>query len=335
MPDCAKRETFPEISFREFKPSREKGIFRTDEFYCGVQIALETPLNVPSGWYWLEIDGMGSTLAGVGCILEASVSETLQGTVELDTKWSKKGLLIRIPEKVDADASAAILKLDFVNDLWDPVTREDRNLHFRGVQLIPCRKAGTFTTTLAPACAVKVAPNFVVDCVKWFSPEFPTDRAARYVLGVLQSVGVEIPWKPSSACISAEDWDEKTSSLWNLQKSGDMPILFIGTNGMVQKRVVFGKSGRFAFSLNAYGTSCEGVFPHLRLLIDGETVGEFLIDSAEMRNYALRAPIQIEAGEHEIALEFHNDHYIPSPDPAIPHQDRNVRLGSLQIFLED
>ncbi|MBQ2821467.1 MAG: hypothetical protein IJF17_07785 [Thermoguttaceae bacterium] len=325
-PDPEKRDQFPFHSFREFTPNTEKGQWFSDHFYCGTWVKIQTRLPEPSGWHLLEIEGEGTRLKGIGCVLEVRVNGKLQGSVELETKFSRKSILVYLPKDGDN-----LLELEFSNDLWDPVTREDRNMKFRGVQVIPCRKVQSFTASIIPFCSGKITENIVLDCVKWFDPDYPTEGADQYLLNILHSAGVSMPWHLGCVQITADNWDKIQHKIYSFGKSGP-PVANLGTNGTISKKIQFLYSGKFLFTLHASGTSVHGVYPHLNLRVDGRIVGEFQLDENRMKDYVLEMPIEISAGKHQIELEFDNDLHIPSPEnPNASLEDRNIKLESLMI----
>lgn len=329
VPDLEHAERFPAMGFQEFQPNHEKGKFSDDHYACGVNVSLTHSLAVEPGDYFLEIEGRGSKLEGVGVIFGVRVNEEFQGSVELDSDFSPELLFIHVEKS--ADGQNPTLKLSFMNDLWNPVTKEDRNMEFRGARLIPVRKGvDGFAAALSPAAAGLVSENVVVDCVKWFAPDAPTLRADHYVRSILRNAGVLRKLTLGGLRIGAHDFDEyatKNHSFTN----GSVPILNFGTNGSLTKRVLFRKNGRCVFTFRSGGTACEGVFPHLNLRLDGKIIGEFQLTQQEAANYVLEPETEIPAGEHSVSLQFTNDLYLPSEEEGVPNQDRNLRIEFLHL----
>ena len=330
-----KAKDLPLISYQKFKANHEKAQVQGDCLFSSVAVELTTTLEaVPDcelSHFFLEIDGHGRELFGENSRLKVFIDGNLQGLVELEDKFSTK----RCP--VTIEQFPCELKLVYCNDLWDPETKIDRNLWFRSVRLIPGQPLPDFASTTRPAVSAFVqsrssesyhAYGTIVDNVKWYRPDFSTPNALRYITDWLRDT-LHTPFESplSGLTISGSAFELKTS-LGGKDKY-QTGTAHLGTNGSLAQQVDFGESGRYEFTLRADGTPVEDVYPHVNLRIDGKIVGEFQLTQRDRADYSLEA--DVEKGVHTVQLQFDNDKYIPSNDPNVPNQDRNLNVESLKI----
>ena len=105
-----------------------------------------------------------------------------------------------------------------------------------------------------------------------------------------------------------------------------VPTLGWGTNGSLVQKVTFLQPGHRTFTLRASGSQCMGEYPHVNLRLDGKVIGEFDLDSEDMRDWTISPDVEIPAGEHEISLQFTNDLWDPET-----RDDRNIHFESFRI----
>lgn len=336
-PEQNPANALPEIPFNRFTPNHAKAIVQKDCLSSCVNVDLTTQLTEKEGDtnyrnYFVEVNARGKELFGENSRLKIYIDGKLQGILELEDQYSLKRCPVTI-EKFPCE-----LKISYFNDLWDPETRIDRNLWFRSARLIHARTLDGFASTVEPPICAFVSidsgkfcranSGVIVDNVKWYKPDFPTDAALRYLTSVLRDaydVSFRSPLKELT--IPGTLFELKTSlgSLGKYQPG----VANIGTNGTLTKTVEFGESGRYNFTLCADGTAVREIYPHLNLRIDGNRVGEFQLVRRERDRLTIEADVA--AGPHSVQLQFDNDEYIPSNDPNVPNQDRNVNIESLTI----
>ena len=97
---------------------------------------------------------------------------------------------------------------------------------------------------------------------------------------------------------------------------------FMSTNAAVAADVTFPESAEYIFGVRASGTSCDGIYPKVTLLVDGVQNDKVMLNGPDREIYIMMA--QVNAGEHRIALAFTNDKH----DPA-RGEDRNLSLDNL------
>ncbi len=317
---------FPTMRYDEFQPNQTKGTVISDAYNCGTNVILEREITVPEGDYFLEIDGCGSKLDGVGVIFTIRLDGKTVGSTELDTEFNKKYVFIH------TNGQKQHLELAFMNDDWNPSTREDRNMNFRSARIFPVKTvAQDVFSTLRPMVSARISKNVTVDEVKWYAPECTTLLASLYITQILQNLYFDAPFLMNGFFLNGSDFDQVRTTNSNLQKN-EPNVLFIGTNGTVSKKLNFAQKGRFRFVLRASGTACEDVYPHINLRLDGQKIGEFQLMGTDRTNYVLEPDVEIPVGEHVLMLQFGNDLYVPSTDPNIPNQDRNLQIESLRLL---
>lgn len=328
-PDFDQRESVPYYGFDRFatKIDRPRHVLKEENsLFVGVNQTLETEIDCPQGWSFLEIEGRGTTLQGVGCILDVRLDSHPAGIVEMLPQYEKKGLFVKCA------GGKQRLSITFTNDLWDPVTREDRNLYFRGVRLIPLKRIEgsdslKIETLLEPTVAARIAPGWVIDCVKCFAPDEPTPRADRYIRSILSGAGISARLLLGGTLLGPSDWEQRNGPKpWKVTETRGVPTLGWGTNGSLVQNVTFLQPGHRTFTLRASGSQCMGEYPHVNLRLDGKVIGEFDLDSEDMRDWTISPDVEIPAGEHEISLQFTNDLWDPET-----RDDRNIHFESFRI----
>lgn len=96
----------------------------------------------------------------------------------------------------------------------------------------------------------------------------------------------------------------------------------IYTVGQIVGRVEFPTSGRYAVGLRARGTPADGIYPMVKIAVDGSPIGTVTLASGEWENYAAFG--QVEAGKRQVELAFIND-------GGGPGEDRNLFVDQVLI----
>ncbi|WP_431860271.1 cellulase family glycosylhydrolase [Azospirillum sp.] len=77
------------------------------------------------------------------------------------------------------------------------------------------------------------------------------------------------------------------------------------------------------FVINAYGQSAGGVFPHLRLLVDGKEVGQATVSATSPTTYTFTADVEASQA-HKVQVHYDND-------ATVNGQDRNLYVKSISV----
>ena len=96
----------------------------------------------------------------------------------------------------------------------------------------------------------------------------------------------------------------------------------IWSNGQISQVVSVPGAGAYSIAVTADGSSAGGVWPLMRVSIDGVAVKTFAINSASPAAYSTTA--RRKAGAHVISIAFTND-------AMIGRQDRNLWVEKLAL----
>jgi hypothetical protein len=111
----------------------------------------------------------------------------------------------------------------------------------------------------------------------------------------------------------AEDMSPSAGGLtedgWNLWSNGSLTE----TRGFA--------SASSIITVRARGELGGGEWPHLIITIDGEAIGDVVVESASFSSYEL---VQTGSGEHELGVWFDNDYYVDG-------DDRNVVISDVTV----
>ncbi len=95
------------------------------------------------------------------------------------------------------------------------------------------------------------------------------------------------------------------------------------SNGHVGQPIRIATAGKYGVVVRAWGSPAGGVWPEMALLVDGRAVKTVNVDQAEAKDYPF--PLELTAGDHEIAAAFLND-------GLIGNEDRNLYLDRITII---
>lgn len=290
--------------------------FAADHVHFGVTGAIKKTLDFPaSGEYSFLIRGKGTPVADTYPQIELSIDGRPCGSITTDDRqWGTYGLSAMV-EKGTHEVTLA-----FVNDLWNPVTKEDRNVDLDSLTYGPTPTLKS-KRLLHPAALVKVplGQGFVLlDQVCW-DEGASTEKALRYLSNLLTNLGCDFETTAGSLQIPGAQMTPAKAAKFSPNKDGSMRM---GSNGMVLCTVRFSQSRKYRFTIRASGTEAAGQFPNIALSLDGRLVGNVSLHRSDWQLLHLEA--EVLAGEHQVGLAFTNDLYDP---PA----DRNLVLGELQI----
>jgi hypothetical protein len=211
--------------------------------------------------------------------------------------------------------------LAFTNDASDPVTKEDRNLFLD--KLIYAESQPTWVKhILAPGALARVPLGegfYLIDEINWHGRAASLDKAARYLTNLLVNLGV--PFAEQAGFLSIPGAKMEPAEDLGLYNLSDSVINLYG-NGHIYLDVRFASSREYRFQVNAKGTSAAGEYPNVRLEIDGEIVGEQMLQQPGWETLTFKA--FVDAGVHRVSLAFTNDYWDPP-------EDRNLDINWLKI----
>ncbi|NQT53555.1 hypothetical protein HQ576_15975, partial [bacterium] len=294
--------------------------FRESEVYMHRNAAIKTAVDVPKdGEYALIIRGRGTPVAGAYPQIAIEVDGKRVGSLTAaGEEWGECFLTTKVAKGKHE------VTLAFVNDAWDPVKNEDRNVSLDWLRVGPVRPMKA-KRLLNPPALVKMplGKGFILlDQVRW--DKRPGDeKASRYLSNILTNLNCDFHSPVGGVTLQGGDLTPaKGAKLWQA-KGG---IASLGTNGTLSTRVRFAKAGKVAFAIRAEGTQALGEWPNIAVAIDGKKLGDVMLRRAGWHTVRLEAAVA--EGEHEVALSFTNDYYDDTQEPKI---DRNLRIGELRI----
>lgn len=293
-----------------------RATFQKDCVYLGTRGSLTKTLDFPgSGEYTFLIRGRGTPLGGTYPEIELAIDGRPCGSITTDGReWGTYAISAAVENGSHA------VTLDFVNDLWDPVTKEDRNVWLDHLSYGPTPSLQS-KRLLHPAALVKVplGQGFVLlDQVHWDAGP-STEKTSRYLSNLLTNLGAEFQTTAGTLQIPGSQLTPEKAGKFSPNKEGAMRM---GSNGTVHCTVRFAQSRKYRFTIRASGTEAGGEFPAIAVSLDGRRVGNVALSRPEWQ--LLHLEVDVPAGEHRVGLTFTNDFYDPP-------KDRNLLVGELQI----
>ena len=176
MPDPQRLTVVEAESMTHDRGSR--ATFQKDCVYLGVSGALAKSCEFPvDGEYTFLIRGKGTPLADIYPEIELLIDGQPCGSITTDGReWGTYAISATV------EKGAHVVALNFVNDLWNPVTKEDRNVWLDHVSYGPTPSLQS-KRLLRPAALVKapVGEGFVLlDQVRWDTGS-NAEKASRYL----------------------------------------------------------------------------------------------------------------------------------------------------------
>jgi hypothetical protein len=89
------------------------------------------------------------------------------------------------------------------------------------------------------------------------------------------------------------------------------------SNGEVGDYIFFPAATDYQARVHAWGSPCQGIWPEMALLLDGEHVGQITVGDRQAKDYEFR--LSVTAGAHTLAVAFLND-------AMVGGEDRNLYL---------
>jgi len=275
---------------------------------------------------FVEVTGSGTPVEKIYPVLEVRISNKIVGALTLPSEKTTTSRLYISPATLQkiglANPQTLGLTLEFINDLHNPETKEDRNIRLQSVSLMQAQPIPGLVEELSPGARVRIG-DILLDQVNWAHPSQRTPRAERCKVNLLAQIGPEQKMPVGGLTLpGAQLHDAALPKL--AHKNGTK--LSLGGNATCGRKIAFQATGEYTFKLRAEGTPCENVYPHVVLLIDGEKRGEYQLISSGPQT--LTTTTEVAAGTHRVELQFDNDQYAPEANPP---EDRNLTILSLQM----
>lgn len=143
--------------------------------------------------------------------------------------------------------------------------------------------------------------------------EFKKEQAAK-----LERINRLKKDKTADVFISPNQWQGRSKGGGNIYKNGHM--YWTGTmNGLINL-----PSGKATIYIQAKGSAVDEVWPYMIIELDGEEVGETVVDAAEYKEYNFT--VDTEGGLKVLSITFANDGVNKEKG-----EDRNLHIGEARI----
>lgn len=210
----------------------------------------------------------------------------------------------------------------FTNDTWDEVNKQDRNLWVKALLVAAADAEQGVRPLASPAAVAEIAVGpgrVVVDNINWDTSTTNTEKARRYIAGLL--TGLRAPFDPGGVGtvidLSRFEPDPKMA-FWKREGTGVM----MASGGYMVGRVQCAQAGQYTLRIIARGTPCQNVLPIVAVEIDGKPAGQVQLTSEDWRGYPLT--VDLPQGEHDLKLIFAND-------ANVGGEDRNLWLSRVEV----
>ena len=269
-----------------------------------------------AGRYTFMVRGQGTPCGGGYPCIEVTVDGKRCGTVTIEGKeWGEYQVSASVAQ------GEHTLELAFINDAYDALTREDRNVRLDRVTYGPT-PALKSEQVLEPAVLVRVPLGkgcLLLDQVRWAEDDSNPEKACRYLATLLTNLDCPFGAPSSAITIAPASMKPVRDFRFSSDKSG---AAYLGSNGTITCRVRFASAGNYELLLQASGSEAAGELPIVKVDLDQKTIGELRLRKTGWHRLGLQTTVT--KGVHQLSLSFVNDYYDP---PA----DRNLRLRSLVI----
>lgn len=174
-----------------------------------------------------------------------------------------------------------------------------------------------------PASIVRVDDSLVIDTVMLETDGPNAAKSRRYLSALLANLGAsfEAPVAgPNTADIPLADFGLIGESPYYEARPSS---LIIRSNGLVRAPFEVVRGGAYGLALRGSSTPYNGEYCKVRLLIDGEPIGELEINDEQTGDFG---PLQtvLQPGNHTIGLQFFND-------GSGNGEDRNLQLEAVRF----
>jgi hypothetical protein len=210
----------------------------------------------------------------------------------------------------------------FLNDAYDEANRQDRNLVVKSLLVAEDEELDGVSFLTSPAAVTAIDSGggvIVLDNINWDTTQRNTDKASRYIAGLLTGLGARFQAGGSGTVIEPVSFEPAPGLAWFRREGG---AAYMGSSGYISGPLECATAGRYVFRFTARGTPVEAVFPIFDVALDGAKVGQVELKSDGWRGYPLA--VDLTTGRHELRLTFTNDSQKAS-------EDRNLWLGRIEV----
>ena len=159
----------------------------------------------------------------------------------------------------------------------------------------------------------------VFDFLRWDTEQQNARQAARYACSMLTALDADFLPRPA-VTVQCDQMTPEPDMKYFDNRGG---IASMGCNGYVKTTVQVARTNRYTMELLASGDASEGICPLVEIYLGPRKLGEIQLTTEGWRAYPLA--VDLEAGQHELSLNFVNDH-------SSPTGDRNLRLDKLTFY---
>jgi len=289
---------------------------RADEILMATVGTARMSFTAPrEGTFVVSVEARSTPCHGAYAMAQVSVDGEAVGILPTGPEWRRASVV------ADMKAGTHEIAVSFINDA--STATEDRNLFLRTVSV---GEAPAAARSLVPLAAGGAAAYFrlgkgrvVVNFIRWDTEEHNATRARRYFGSLLTGLGVDF----------ADEFG-MTYDVTKFTPKPDMPyfrveggVAHLASNGWVEGEIEVPTDGRYKLSVDASGTPAKGVFPEVRVWLDGREAGIIQLATGSWRRYSLS--VSLTAGRHVLRLEFTNDLWEPP-------EDRNLNLSQVLLM---
>jgi len=220
-----------------------------------------------------------------------------------------------------ADKGKHKLAIAFVNDAWSPP--EDRNLWVESFFVAKGKGRENMEDLTSPSALLYIPVGkggLVLDSLRWDEPPSGNGiKARRFIGSLLSALGATSTPTGNIAVLKAEML-KPVEEYPFLQRGEGFIALF--SNGTLESDIEMAREGDYRITIVAKGTPLGGIYPIVKLEIDGEELGEVECKGEEWSPHSIVA--HLPAGKHNFRLSFINDEWNPP-------EDRNLWIARVEF----
>ncbi len=296
------------------------------EGQCGVQgneLAFwswgkaEWEIELPeTGNYIFGLVGRGTPCKGVYPLADISLDGERIGLLYIGSE--EKGTYAC---SFQAKAGKHKLAIAFVNDAWSPP--EDRNLWVERFLIGKGEERENLEDLTSPSALLYIPVGkgaVILNSLRWDEPPSGNGyKARRFIGSLLSGLGAKMMPSGNVAILKAE----------KLRPVGEYPMVERGagyielaTNATLESEIEVVREGDYRITIVGRGTAVGGIYPIVRLEIDGERIGEVECKGEEWSPHSVVGHLPV--GRHKFRLSFINDEWKPP-------EDRNLWIARVEF----
>jgi len=214
------------------------------------------------------------------------------------------------------------LAIAFINDAYAPP--EDRNLWVESFLIAKGEKRENLEELTSPSALLYIPigkGTLILNSLKWDEPPAGNGlKAKRFMGNLFSALGTTSLPAGQITVLKAEI----------LKPLKEYPLLHVGkgfielaSNATLESDIEIAKEGDYRITIVARGTALGGIYPIVRLEIDGKEIGEVECKGGEdWSPHSIVA--HLPTGRHNFRLSFINDEYKPP-------EDRNLWISRVEF----